>query len=226
MSRPALDPARALSLDVDGTLYRVRRMRVAWRLRRDRGLLVALLAAREKIRHEPTMSDRAALEAREVELVAPSFRLSPAETRERIARLRTRLPEALTRGMRPYPGVRAALEAAASRGLALATLSDFDPMPKLRYLGLDDLPWAAHVGADGLGAFKPQPPPFLRVCEQLDLPPRDVVHIGDREDSDVRGALSAGLRAWRFRPRGEGHTTAEHVFAKWTLDLFAPLYPR
>lgn len=226
MRDATLPPARALSLDVDGTLYRVHRMRVAWRLRKERGLLVALLAAREKIRHEPAMADRRALEAREVELVAPSFRLGVAETRDRIARLRARLPEALTRGMTPFPGVRAALEAAHARGLCLATLSDFDPAPKLRYLGLDDLPWDAHVGADSLGAFKPQPRPFTKVCETLGLRPEAVVHVGDREDSDVRGALGAGLRAWRFRPRGASHSAAEKVFSKWTLDVFAPLYPR
>ena len=69
------EPVRALSLDLDGTLYAVPRARVAWRLRRERGLLVALMAARERMRHEPPLADREAVLAREVELVAPSFGL-------------------------------------------------------------------------------------------------------------------------------------------------------
>ena len=222
----ALASARGLSFDVDGTLYRVRRARVAWRLRRDRGLLIALLAAREKIRREPPLADAAALERREAELVAPALDLSTSEVRARLDRLRERLPEALCRGMRPYPGVRAALEAAAARGLRLATLSDFDPVPKLRYLGLEGLPWSAHVGAEALGALKPQPVPFRAVAEALGLAPSDVVHVGDRERLDVRGALGAGLRAWRFDPRGDGSSRAERSFSRYTLDVFLPLAER
>lgn len=226
MKRPAaIPPARGLSLDVDGTLYRVQRLRVAWRLRADRGLLVALVAAREKIRQEPLLADRAALEAREIALVAPSFGFLPSEARERLERLRSRLPEALTRGMRPHPGVRGALEAAHAQGLRLATLSDFDPAPKLRYLGLDDLPWVGHVGAEALGALKPQRRPFERVCEVLGVEPGAVVHVGDHEEVDVRGALSAGLRAWRFGPDARERSAAERVFDRWTLDVFAPLFP-
>lgn len=216
--------AKALSLDVDGTLYRIHSFRVAWRLRNERGLLVALVAAREKIRREPMLADRAALEAREVELVAPSFGFRPEEARLRIARLRHRLPEALTRGMTPYPGVRGALEVASARGLALAALSDFDPAPKLRFLGLDDLPWDVQIGADALGAFKPQRRPFDQVCTALGVAPAQVVHVGDSEEADVKGALGAGLRAWRFSADPVERSAAEHVFGTWTLDVFAPLF--
>ncbi|MCK6552407.1 hypothetical protein L6R52_41650, partial [Myxococcota bacterium] len=80
-----LGPARAISLDMDGTLYRVRRLRVLWRLRFERGLLLALLAAREKMRHEPPLADAEALAQREAELVAPSFELGIDEARARIA---------------------------------------------------------------------------------------------------------------------------------------------
>ncbi len=221
-----VSPARGLSFDVDGTLYRVRRIHVAWRLRKDRGLVVALVAARERIRHEPPLLDRAALERREAELVAPSFGLTSAEALRRIRRLRARLPEALTRGMRPHPGLRAAVELAHARGLALATLSDFDPAPKLRFLGLSDLPWAVHVGAEALGALKPHPAGFHRVAEALGLPPGDIVHVGDREDADVEGALSAGLRAWRYASGRWPASSAERVFSRWPLDLFLPLCPR
>lgn len=220
----SLPPARAVSVDVDGTLYRVRRMRVAWRLRRERGLLFALVAAREKIRREPELADRAALEQREIELVAPSFDLHPEEARLRLERVRARLPEALCRGMKPFPGVRAALEAAQARGLRIAALSDFDPVPKLELLGLADLRWSALVGAESLGALKPQQRPFEAVCDALGVPPGDVVHVGDREGLDVRGALGAGMRAWRFARSGRPASEAERVFSRWTLDCFAPLW--
>lgn len=219
-----LPPAAAISLDVDGTLYRVRRMRVAWRLRRERGLLVALVAAREKIRREAQLADRAALEAREVELVAPSFDLRPEEAAERLARIKEALPEALCRGMRPRSGVRAALEAAHARGLRLAVLSDFDPRPKLGFLGLADLPWSVQIGCEDHGALKPQTRPFEVLKQSLDLPGERIVHIGDREGLDVRGALQAGVRAWLYADEPKASSEAERVFTRWNLDLFAPLW--
>lgn len=214
---------RALSFDLDGTLYPVRKIRVAWRLRHERGLLVAFMAARERIRHEAPLLDAEALLDREAELVAPSFELSIDEARRRIRALRDALPEALTRGVRPYPGVKSALEAAHVRGLKLAIISDYSPADKLRWLGLDDLPWAASIGCDLLGALKPHPRPFLAVAEQLGIEPGSVLHVGDREDLDIEGALSAGLRAWRFARRRDVVTKAERVFGEWGVGLFSAL---
>jgi HAD superfamily hydrolase (TIGR01509 family) len=210
--------ARGISLDLDGTLYAVPRLRVAWRLRHERGLLVALVAAREKMRHEGAFADLAALEAREAELVAPSFGLAPEVAAERLAALRADLPAALTQGIQPYPGLKSALEAAHARGLKLAVLSDYDPQQKLAYLGLDRVPWTVVVGADTLGALKPHPRSFRWVAERLECRPEEVVHVGDREDLDVEGALGAGLRAWRYSKKRGVSSKAEKVFGQWRLD--------
>lgn len=217
-------PVRALSIDVDGTLYRVRRLTVAWRLRHARGLLVALVAAREKIRHEGPFESLEALQRREAELVAPSFELSVEDAHAQLVALRQEMPEALTARIRPFSGVRGALEAAHAKGLALAVLSDYEADQKLENLGLGDLPWAAKVSAEACGALKPHAAPFLEVCAQLGLPPEQVVHLGDREDVDVRGALEAGMRAWHFAPRKGVGTKAEHQLSRYPLDAFAPLW--
>ena len=215
---------RAISVDVDGTLYRVRRLQVAWRLRHERGLLLALMAARERIRHEGAFDTWEALEEREVELVAPSFRLSRADAARRLADLRRQIPHALTRGVRPHGGVQGALQAAASHGLKLAVLSDYEAAEKLAYLGLANLPWAASVAAEACGALKPHERAYMRLAELLDLPPEAILHIGDREEVDVEGAKRAGMRAWRFSERRAGATAAERVFSRWRLDLFRPLW--
>jgi HAD superfamily hydrolase (TIGR01549 family) len=216
---------RALSFDVDGTLYEVRRLRVAWRLRWERGLLLALLAAREKMRFEPPHPSLERLMEREAELVAPSFGLSIDEARERLAELRAAMPAALTRGAKPRRGVEAALMAAHRRGIELAVLSDYDPEEKLSHLGLDRLPWKVKLSADGLGALKPNPRPFLELARAIECPPGAIVHIGDREDLDVAGALGAGLRAWRIAAKRGVATRAERVFSTYTVDLFADLRP-
>ncbi|MBK8014763.1 MAG: HAD family hydrolase [Deltaproteobacteria bacterium] len=207
-------------MDLDGTLYRISRARVIWRLRRYRGLLLALLAAREKIRHEPPLPNEGALRAREAELVAPSVGLSTSEAAPQLAALRRAIPSALTAGAVPYPGVRMALLAAARRNLKLVLFSDYDPREKLSHLGLDDLPWSLSFGAEELGALKPHPVAFRWLAEQMDVPVEAVLHVGDREDLDVAGALAAGARAWRFAPDGWRPTRAERVFGRWSRDLF------
>jgi HAD superfamily hydrolase (TIGR01509 family) len=218
-----LAPARAISVDMDGTLYRVHRLRVAWRLRWERGLLVALLAAREKIRHEEPLADQAALSAREAELVAPSFGLSVEEALLRIRDLRSEMPAALTKGFQPHRGVRSALEAAHVRGLKIAVLSDYDPEEKLRHLGLADLPWSAKLATERWGALKPHPRAFQRLAEAVGVEPNQIVHIGDSEDLDVKGALAAGMRAWRFSRNDQIASASERVFGEWDVGLFAPI---
>lgn len=216
-------PARAISVDLDGTLYRVRRLRVAWRLRHQRGLLVALVAAREKLRHEAPFEDQAALEDREAALVAPSFDMTRAEAAAALAALRGALPAALTEDVQPYPGVRSALEAAHARGLKLGVLSDYDPRDKLRYLGLHDLPWTVTLGAEELGVLKPHPRAFHALASAMGVGRQDIVHVGDREDLDVRGALGAGLRAWRFSA-SLGRTQGEVSFSRWRVGIFDALW--
>lgn len=214
---------RAISLDLDGTLYRVPRLRVAWRLRFERGLLVALVGAREKMRHEGPFADQEALFEREVELVAPSFGLPADEARRRLRDLRAALPEALTRGISPYPGVLGALEAAHARGLKLAVFSDYEPGEKLHHLGLAHLPFQVVLGADTLGALKPHPRGFLEVARRLGVPPGEILHVGDREDLDVEGALAAGMRAWRFARERRATSRAERVFSRWEIDALSRL---
>ncbi len=214
----------AISFDLDGTMYRLRKMRILWRLRGDRRLLLRMLAAREKMRREPALPDFEAFEAREAALVAASSGLDKAAAVEDLRRLRGLMPRALTRNALPYPGLRRVLvEASASRGLKLAVLSDFDPKEKLALLGLDDLPFSALFGADHSGALKPHPRSFQRLSESLNVAPQAVVHIGDREDADVAGAIAAGMRAWLFAPKGVSKSRAEYVVRRWSTAIFERL---
>jgi putative hydrolase of the HAD superfamily len=48
-----------------------------------------------------------------------------------------------------------------------------------------------------IGHAKPRREPFRAALDALGLPPEDVLHIGDNERTDVRGALDAGMRAIR-----------------------------
>jgi putative hydrolase of the HAD superfamily len=56
------------------------------------------------------------------------------------------------------------------------------------------------VNARSAGCAKPDSRIFLSGCSSLRFEPREVMHVGDDPDLDVRGALRAGLRAaWMNR---------------------------
>lgn len=56
------------------------------------------------------------------------------------------------------------------------------------------------VISEAARAYKPHPRMFQRALEQLGLQPHEVLHVGDSDVDDVKGAKAAGLRvAWLNR---------------------------
>jgi len=51
-----------------------------------------------------------------------------------------------------------------------------------------------------LGVVKPEPAFFDLVRQNLGLPPQAIAMVGDSFDSDIKGALLAGLRAFWYNP--------------------------
>lgn len=63
-----------------------------------------------------------------------------------------------------------------------------------------------------IGHAKPRREPFRAALDALDLPAADVIHIGDNERTDVRGALDMGMRAIRVDfVKQSGPSAAEFV---------------
>ena len=85
---------------------------------------------------------------------------------------------------------------------------------KLAAVGLDGA--APIVTTDTLGVGKPDPRLFAHACELVGAEPHTAVCVGDTLDTDVRGALGAGMRvAWLQRtdrpaPRNAGWGTPIH----------------
>ena len=56
------------------------------------------------------------------------------------------------------------------------------------------------VISEAVRAYKPHPLVFQRALEHLELQPHEVLHVGDSDVDDVKGAKAAGLRvAWLNR---------------------------
>jgi putative hydrolase of the HAD superfamily len=65
--------------------------------------------------------------------------------------------------------------------------------------------FSATIYSMDVGHAKPRPEIFRRAVETLGVAPHEILHIGDNERTDVRGALAAGFRAIRLdvvRPGG------------------------
>jgi putative hydrolase of the HAD superfamily len=114
------------------------------------------------------------------------------------------------------PGAREALHALAPRfplaiisdtGFASSTAQD----ALLEREGLLDL-FAARIYSMDIGHAKPRREPFEAGRRALALDPGTIIHIGDNERTDVRGALDASFRAIRVDfVRDNGPSAAELV---------------
>ncbi len=203
MQSPALHGSvDVLSLDVDGTLYSLTRLKLRyflakpWRVR----AVLAMGWARETIRArgEPV----ADFWAEHDRLAAERLGWPEARVREAREELMTSTWPGILRAIGPFPGLRDALERLVGAGVRIAALSDYPSATKLEALGLGDLPWAQVIDASELGALKPRPEPFQALVDGVGVPAERILHVGDRIDTDVEGALGFGMMAGLWDPKG------------------------
>lgn len=191
-------PVRAVTVDLDDTLFPQEQwLAGAWLDVADRASALGLDGERllpELFRVAGQGSDRGgiidgALAAIGVQATRHVTDLVAAFTAHRPARLDG------------YPGALAALDRLRAM-LPVIVVTDGLPAvqrAKLAALGLDDLPVVVSDELGGRHLRKPDPAPFRRALELLDLPAENVVHIGDRPAKDVVGARGVGMRAVRVR---------------------------
>ncbi|MFN0086250.1 MAG: HAD-IA family hydrolase [Blastocatellia bacterium] len=88
------------------------------------------------------------------------------------------------------------LTALRERGVRVAVISNFDSRldDLLRALGLDSYFEAVHLSTR-VGAEKPDPAIFRAALSHHRIAPEQALHIGDRAEADVAGAMAAGIRA-------------------------------
>jgi FMN hydrolase / 5-amino-6-(5-phospho-D-ribitylamino)uracil phosphatase len=100
-----------------------------------------------------------------------------------------------------YPDALAALQALSARWPLFALTNGNADLARI---GLADH-FVGGLSAKAFGQGKPAPAIFHAACEQLQLAPHQVLHVGDDWALDIEGACGAGLAAaWVCRP---GHPT-------------------
>lgn len=124
----------------------------------------------------------------------------------------TRLVELRAR-LRLFGDVRDCLDALRADGLALAVVSNSDgphQRAKLVAAGLAGA-FDAVVVSGEVGVAKPAPAIFLRACAVLGVLPAEAAHVGDKLDTDARGARDAGLHGVWLDRAGVGGALPEGV---------------
>jgi putative hydrolase of the HAD superfamily len=194
----------AVAFDLDGTLYPAHRLyaRAFPRMLGKARNLEAFNATRRRLhalgskasyRAEPP-SDGEAFREREAQLFAERLGIGASEAAAIIERDFYSGIEELFSEIRPFAGMRAALDSIAGSGLRIALLSDLPPARKLELLGLSGR-FEAVLCSEDSGFLKPAREPFAMLAARRSLEPSRILYVGNSPWIDVRGAKGAGMSA-------------------------------
>lgn len=186
-------------VDLDGTLYRQRGVRLAMAVELVLfGLHKAGRLRRFRHEHERLRADPNAPEGdpfrEQLERAARGLGLSVAELEADVRHWMVERPARYLRWFR-----RAALlaEIAAFRaaGGRTALVSDYPATHKLKALGVHDLfeVVVASGEANGPRRLKPDPDGYLRAGRALGMAPEQCLVVGDRDDADGAAARAGGM---------------------------------
>jgi len=189
-----------VAFDLDGTLYPNYRLNI--RLLPLAVKEIPFLAAFAKVRKIIRKEQKNGLiqydnfYKHQAELTAQILNAPPELIKEKIDVFIYRGWEPLFKKVRLFNNVLETLSALRGAGFKLGLLSDFPPEKKIEYLGLSSF-WDAVYCSEYAGALKPHPLSFLKLAEQMNLPPEKILYVGNSVSYDVAGALNAGMKtAW------------------------------
>lgn len=193
-------------LDVDGTLYHQRRLRIrtgydlvaralAGRSLRTAGTTLRSIGVFRRVREELRALGHAS-ESLELEQYARAARRAgvPPDVLQAIVEewIFDRPLRHMTACRRE--GLEDFLALLAARGVPAGLFSDYPVAEKARALGIASGVSLSLCATDAaINAFKPDPRGFLHAARAWRLDPAEVVYVGDRPEVDAVGAAAAGM---------------------------------
>jgi len=102
----------------------------------------------------------------------------------------------MSHGFELYEDVLESLEILKMKGLTLGMISNNEQTSQnfMASLGLQHHLDFAITSSD-VGTVKPNPPIFIEALNKANVNPYEGVHVGDQYETDIKGALSVGMKA-------------------------------
>lgn len=123
----------------------------------------------------------------------------------------------------PYPGVRRTLVDLTRKGMRMGVVTDAPRLKgwmRLNQLGLAEF-FEVVVTFEDTSRRKPDPAPFQKAVDALQLKPYEILFVGDWPERDVAGAKAVGLKT-AFARYGRPDLQGDHG-ADWDLHNLADL---
>jgi putative hydrolase of the HAD superfamily len=189
----------ALAFDLDGTLYPAYRLnfRLVPFLLKEQRHMRAMDKARKYLRESGAYEGE--FYEQQAALMAEILGQSAEKIKERNERLIYRGWEPIFKKVRPFPHLRETLDAFQRAGIRMGLLSDFPPETKMENLKLSAY-WDTMLCSEVVGRLKPDPASFLELARRLEIPPQQILYVGNSVPYDVGGARNAGMKSALIRP--------------------------
>lgn len=212
---------KAVVFDVDGTLYpnsAMYRRSVLYALKNAR-FIHNFSKVRKQIREIPLVKDYHELQGRMLgELIGLSTDHAKALIENRIHAWEDQLA-----GIPFVAGLKSFLDRLDDAGIPRGLLSDFPIDRKIKLVGLSQ-GWVCKVSSEEVGFLKPHAKPFQAVCEAVQLPPENILYVGNSYSYDVVGAKNSGLWAAHLARKPVKESIADVTFrdyfelGEWLFD--------
>jgi putative hydrolase of the HAD superfamily len=182
----------AVAFDLDGTLYPNIEFysRLVPFVLKEHKLLMAMGKARDVLRDEEHKGHFYDHQAR---IMAEILKDDPASIKDKTEKLIYRGWEPIFKKVKLYSHVHETLKACKEAGFKLGLLSDFPLEQKIDYLDIRGY-WDVILCSEEVNHLKPDPAPFLKLSEQLSVPPQRILYVGNSISYDIIGAKGVGMK--------------------------------
>lgn len=205
-----LGEIKAVAFDIDGTLYRTWKLNVRMSLhflRFNQFFLKYGLVRNDMHRREDTPNFTQV----QAELMAKRLKVEPHIAKERLHKIVYGGLEKYFKKIKPCAGVVELIKDLKAAGYKIAILSDFPPEQKGDIWGIREY-CDVILGSEAAGALKPAELPFRTLAEKLELPPEEILYVGNSHKYDIVGAKKVSMKAaWFVLPGPRWFAKKSHI---------------
>ena len=158
--------------------------------------------------------------------MAKKLKCTPEEAEARLEKIIYKGLEKYFVNLKPCRGSVEFIKKLKENGYKIALLSDFPPEQKGNIWGIREL-CDVVLGSEEAGALKPDTTPFIKLAEQLNLEPKQILYVGNNHKYDIEGANKVGMKtAWLILPHsgwlGKKSKIADFTF--WHYGQISDLF--